>query len=260
MTKNSIIALLTDFGYEDAYVASMKGVILNIAPHATIIDITHNISPQNIDSAAYILWSSYKYFPKGTIFVCVVDPGVGSHRKILGVKTNKYVFLAPDNGLMKYVLASEKMLSVVSVENTRYFLPSISSTFHGRDIFAPVAAHLVCGVTFSSLGKGITPLTQAEHFLEVKRRGSYSGKVIHVDRFGNIITNFKLDARKFRKLTLSIKKTVLHQFHTTYVEAKSNSPFLIVGSSGLLEVSVKNGSASSLLKPTPLQPVHLKLE
>jgi S-adenosylmethionine hydrolase len=260
MKKNPIIALLTDFGYVDGYVGSMKAVILKILPHANIIDISHQIPPQNIDAAAYVLWSSYKYFPKGTIFISVVDPGVGTERKILGLKTKNYFFLAPDNGLLKYILSSEQSSTVISVTNKKYFLPQLSSIFHGRDIFAPVAAHLAQGLPFSALGKKTIPATRAEDFVEVRKKGKYRGKVIHIDRFGNIITNFKQEVRHPAKLTLTIGNKVLKHWYSTYHEAKSNIPFVIKGSSGLLEISIKNGNASSLLMPTQSQSMRLDLE
>ena len=137
-----VITLLTDFGNQDAYVGIMKGVIAGINPFANIVDICHSISPQDIFSGAYLLYTSYKYFPRKTIHVVVVDPGVGSRRNIICVETKNYFFLAPDNGILSFIVQEERLKSIIRVTNSKYFLPSLSSTFHGRDVFAPVAAHL----------------------------------------------------------------------------------------------------------------------
>ncbi|TLY27641.1 MAG: SAM-dependent chlorinase/fluorinase, partial [Ignavibacteria bacterium] len=156
MRSRPTIALLTDFGLSDPYVGSMKGVISAIAPGTPILDLSHEVLPQNITQAGYLLWSCYKYFPAGTIFVCVVDPGVGSGRRVLCVDGAGYRFLGPDNGLLQLVLDSLDGYSIVIVENRRYFRNEISPTFHGRDIFAPVAAHLSRGVRSASLGRRTT--------------------------------------------------------------------------------------------------------
>jgi hypothetical protein len=260
MKKSPIIALLTDFGYSDGYVGSMKGVIHDIAPQARIVDITHNIPPQHFESAAYILWSSYRFFPRGTIFISVVDPGVGSKRKILGVKTKDYIFLSPDNGLLKYIFATEKKTDVISLVNKKYFLSHISSTFHGRDILAPVAAHLANRISLSTLGKKTIPVTTAEQFVYVNQRGEYSGKIIHIDHFGNIVTNFQMHSYSSMKLTLYVRKHIIQKYYSTYSESTGSSPFLIVGSSGLIEISIFNGNAASLLKLKPSQSLRLKRE
>jgi len=153
----SILTLLTDFGTEDAYVGMMKGVILSINPQAVIIDITHQIDPQDLIQAAYIIKSSYRYFPEGTVHLLVVDPGVGSDRAIVALEMMGHIFLAPDNGVLTLLMDEGETDSIVSVENTRYFLESVSRTFHGRDIFAPVGAHLCRGLDIKNLG---SPLDQ----------------------------------------------------------------------------------------------------
>jgi S-adenosyl-L-methionine hydrolase (adenosine-forming) len=251
MNNNPTIALLTDFGLRDGYVASMKGVISVEFPDANIIDITHEISPQNIDEAAYVLWSTYEYFPQKTIFVSVVDPGVGSKRDIICVQSKKYTFLAPDNGLLKYIFASEKILRIVSVTGKKYFNSKINPTFHGRDIFAPVAANLAKGVSIRVLGKNINPVTVPVKFNDFENRSSsiITGKIIHIDRFGNIITNIQIknfDSLKYIK-NITIGKNSIKLFRKTYSEEISNKPFAIIGSRNLLEISIKEKNAAKLM-------------
>jgi S-adenosylmethionine hydrolase len=262
MKKNPVIALLTDFGVEDGYVASMKAVILSRAPNCRIIDVSHSVQPQNIDQASYLLWSSYKYFPKDTIFVCVVDPGVGTNRKVICVEGDGYKFLSPDNGILKYILGSVKKPIIVSVSNADYFLTYVSSTFHGRDIFAPVAAYLANGLALKYLGPETTPLFHAENFVEILPipNERYRGKIINIDRFGNIISNFLFKAKPSRKLHLKIGQKTFTELEDNYANAISKKPFIILGSTKLLEVAVKNGSASLILHPMINQEIMLVVD
>lgn len=190
MRRSHIITLLTDFGNQDAYVGIMKGVIAGINPSANIIDICHTIPPHDILNGAYLLSASYQYFPKGTIHVAVVDPGVGSQRDIICVAIRDYLFLVPNNGILSFIVPEEKPKNIIRVTNTEFFLPSPSNTFHGRDIFAPVAAHLSLGIKPQQLGSKIN---QMEHLdipqPEHKKTGQLEGRVIYIDRFGNLITN-----------------------------------------------------------------------
>lgn len=261
MKNKSIIALLTDFGLCDGYVASMKGVIHSILPDAKIVDITNEISPQNVSEAAFILWSVYKYFPPNTIFISVVDPGVGSNRDIICVKTKNHTFLAPDNGLLKYIIASERVKEVVSVTNKEYFCSEVSSTFHGRDIFAPVAAHLIRGIPLRTLGEKIEPVTKPEAFINLENQAptNITGKVIHIDRFGNIITNVLVThLESFKSITdVRINKQTVKFFRNTYSEEKSNKPFVLTGSRNLLEISVRAKSAAKLIKAKVGMPVKI---
>ncbi|MBI5476230.1 MAG: SAM-dependent chlorinase/fluorinase [Ignavibacteriales bacterium] len=250
MKSPPVIALLTDFGTMDAYVASMRGVILSIAPNATIIDISHSIEPQNIDEAAYIIWTTFRYFPKNTTFICVVDPGVGSNRNIICVESKDYRFIAPDNGLLKYILGSLHRPKVIAVKNKNYFLPQVSTTFHGRDVFAPIAAQLAKGLSSSKLGPETTPLFHAEQFKEVnlKYNDEYNGSIIHIDYFGNIITNFLIKGDQKKTFKLKIGTGYITKLFSSYADAPTKKPFLIIGSSGLLEIVVKNGNASNYVK------------
>lgn len=258
------IALLTDFGVADHYVGVMKAVIHRISPGTTVVDITHEVTPQNIDQGAYLLWTSYSYFPQGTIFVCVVDPGVGSKRHILCVTTNHYTFLAPDNGLLKYVLGDNKHRTVIAVTAKKYFLPLIDNTFHGRDIFAPVGAHLANGLNPAKLGRNVHPATPSARFVRLtSSRKSFEGFVVHIDRFGNIITSIRSDNTYFlRKYSLRIVPggAIVSHSSRTYADAPPKLPFLIVGSSGLIEVSVKNGNAAKLLRARLHDSVKLSLK
>src|SRR6476660_6147886 len=176
-----LIALLTDFGTRDGYVAAMKAVIKDICPKATIIDISHEVAPQHLEEARFILWLVYNYFPAKTIFVCVVDPGVGTKRKIIAVKTKQYTFLAPDNGLLDLVLAESDVKQSVVVKNQKYFLKNISKTFHGRDIFSPAAAHLANGIKLTFLGRLISLGKPQRVFINVSQKGNYHGTVIYID-------------------------------------------------------------------------------
>ncbi len=190
MRQSRIITLLTDFGNQDAYVGIMKGVITGINPAAHVIDLCHSIPPQDVFIGAYLLSTSYKYFPSGTIHVAVVDPGVGSKRDIVCVEIRNCLFLVPDNGILSFIVQEEKPKRIVQVTNSKYFLPVLSHTFHGRDLFAPVAAHLSLGAKPLQLGNATGQLAQLdlpEPFHT--KAGQLKGQIIYIDRFGNLITN-----------------------------------------------------------------------
>ena len=248
-----IITLTTDFGLQDGYVGVMKGVIKKINPSANIIDISNNIEPQNIFQAAYVLYNSYAYFPKGTIHVVVVDPGVGSDRKILCLKTSDYLFLAPDNGILSFLIAKEEYPSVREVTNKEFFLPDISNTFHGRDIFAPIAAHLSRGVSHKDLGKRIMGIKEIDLPKPIRSPGGVlTGEIIYVDGFGNLITNInrKIVSRiktKSGKLVIIIGRHRLYKISDSYAEVENKEVVAIFGSSGFLEISVNCGSARDVL-------------
>src|SRR6266704_2407933 len=192
--SHPVIALLTDFGIGDGDVGVMKGVIAGITPGAHIIDITHEIAPQRIPSGAWILASAYRYFPTNTVFVCVVDPGVGSSRGAIALHAGEWFFVGPDNGLFSYVLAEQPVQAVVVLSNPAYQLPQVSATFHGRDIFAPAGAYLARGITLFELGPQIDATTlQRIDIGPPERKGpQIDAHIIHVDRFGNLITSIPL--------------------------------------------------------------------
>jgi S-adenosylmethionine hydrolase len=239
-----MIALLTDFGTRDGYVAVMKAVIKTISPNASVIDISHDVSPQNIAEAKFVLWTACHFFPSGTIFVCVVDPGVGTNRKIIAVKTNDHIFIAPDNGLLDMILTGYAVKKAVEVTNKKYFLKTISNTFHGRDIFSPVAAHLENGIKFRSLGAAISLKKPERILVQVSRKAQYNGSIIYIDRFGNLITNFKME--KIRSATLKINDVTI-PLKLTYGEVREGEFVAYIGSSGLIEIAIRNGNAQETI-------------
>ncbi len=251
MSRARTVALLTDFGLRDHYVGAMKAVIKNINQKAQIIDISHHIPPQDIYEGAFTLYAAYKYFPEGTIFIAVVDPGVGTRRRIACVQTPKYTFLAPDNGLLSLVLRKEKALLAVEVTNPKYFLPHISTTFHGRDIFAPVAGHISKGLKPIKLGKKIDDLyTSSFPNPVIGEKGVLAGEVIHIDHFGNLITNIEHAWASLLESGLSsiyIKERQITNLSRTYQEGQAGELLALFGSSGHLEVSVNMGSAREVL-------------
>lgn len=189
---SGIITLLTDFGNADGFVGAMKGVMLGIHPHARIVDLTHEVAPQNISAASFLLAAHFKYFPRGTVHVAVVDPGVGTARKALACYWREHYFIAPDNGLLDFCAADDSCVAVALTQR-EYWLKEISNTFHGRDVFAPVAAHLSSGVALSQLGEccelqthGIASMTHATD-------DRLTGAIIYRDRYGNLISNISRD-------------------------------------------------------------------
>lgn len=260
------IVLLTDFGLRDGYVGIMKGVISTINPEAIIYDLTHEISPQDIEGAAVVLASAYRFFPKGSILVAVVDPGVGSERPIIAFKTDFYIFLAPDNGLLSLVAEREKVRQMVRVVNKKYFLKEVSSTFHGRDIFAPVASYLSLGVRLDEIGvpgQEMVRLSLAE--VKISPGRSLTGKVIYLDRFGNILTNIDearyasfVQGARGKKIIAEIKRKTITKFVDHYSQGLPKELVILKGSSGYLEISINQERASDELKVRPGDIVELK--
>lgn len=239
------ITLLSDFGPKDAYIGVMKGVIATIAPHAIVEDLSHGIGPQNVVEGAFLLASSYSYFPPGTIHVAVVDPGVGGGRAILAARDEEFVFLAPDNGLLGGVFEGRAPVEVVRVENDRFFLQPVSHTFHGRDIFAPVAAHIAQGARLSELG----PPHEAELLrpwpaARAQPSGEVLGEVIYCDHFGNCVTNVQ-PSQSSGRLSVSPGDTAELELELVrhYSQAEIGRPLAVIGSSGYLEISVRDGNA-----------------
>lgn len=233
------IALLTDFGTQDGFVGAMKGVILSINPGVQIVDISHEIEPFNVLEGALLLKAHYKYFPKGTIFVAVVDPGVGSERKPIALRVGEYFFVGPDNGIFDLVVRElEGPPSAVVLENRKYQLPRVNNTFHGRDIFAPAAAYISKGVPLKEFGRELGYELKL-NFPEVRKEGSVlRGEIIHFDRFGNAITNIpcgKYSHGEFRGESLKVVP-----FFQAGERGKLN---LICGSFGFMEIFTPMGSA-----------------
>lgn len=255
-----IITLLTDFGIEDGYVACMKGVILRTCPGASLVDISHAIPPQDVRAGAYILSTTYKYFPDGTVHLAVVDPGVGTERRALALKTSGQYFVGPDNGLFSLILRENSDWSARALENPAYWRSQVSTTFHGRDIFAPVAAHLARGLSIESLGRPSDAMTPP--WGSVIADGELlHGEVIHIDHFGNIISNVnkaemeQLSVKQI--LSVSLGSSTLDRFGNTYGEVEAGELLFLFGSSGYLEVAMNLGNAAAALRAHIGDPVLL---
>jgi S-adenosyl-L-methionine hydrolase (adenosine-forming) len=248
----SIITLLTDFGTKDAYAASMKGVILNINPRATLVDITHQVAPQDIREGAFILASAYSYFPKGTIHLAVVDPGVGGPREPILAVTEKHYFVGPDNGLFTFVMGREKVTKVVSLTNPDYFLPKVSNTFHGRDVFSAVAGHLSRGIKADAFGSRLGSWVRIDIREPAVQGNTLIGEVVHIDAFGNLISNVAektlADFSEKRMIVVRTGRKAIRGIRKSYWEGKKGEVIALIGSGGYLEISVREGNAARTLK------------
>jgi hypothetical protein len=262
-----IITLTTDFGYDDAYVGAVKGAILNINPEASIVDVTHSVRPQDILQAAFILNAAYRYFPKQTVHVAIVDPGVGSERRGIILKTSSAIFDAPDNGILSYVIDDlfsldgssvaqqshglteivfKTCLEAAAITDPRFWRHPVSPTFHGRDIFAPVAAGLSLGISPYEFGEKINSL----HVLPIARPsldpdGNLIGQILHVDRFGNLITNIRSDSLRAKDVVIEVTGQRIQGVSDYY--AQGEGAMAVAGSSGYLEISLRDGSACDFL-------------
>jgi S-adenosylmethionine hydrolase len=250
--KNALVTLLTDFGTKDHYVASMKGVILSINPNCTLIDITHHVNPQDIYEGATLLAHAYSSFPKGTIHLSVVDPGVGGLRKPILIATSNYFFLGPDNGLFTSALSHEKIKHVVALTRKKYFSSKISNTFHGRDIFAPVAGHLSSGVKPKAFGDEIDSWSKLVFQNPIIKERNLIGEVLYIDTFGNLISN--IDGQRLlhfinrHSFIIKIGKETMNHLKRGYVEGKKGEPMALLGSGGFLEIAIREGNAQKRFK------------
>jgi len=247
-----IITLTTDYGTNDHLVGTLKGVILKINPEAQIVDINHNVAPCDVLDGALSIGAAYSYFPPRTIHVVIVDPGVGTPRRPLLVSGEQHYFIAPDNGVLSLVYERESSLVVRHITAEHYFLNPISNTFHGRDIFAPVAAWLSKSWQTPSFGQEITDFVRFSLPKPKASNQTIKGVVLRVDRFGNLVTNLTLQdlpsSMVFEgKLKLLVGSTEIHQLAQTYAQGAPGEPFAILGSSGFLEISVNKGSAAHAL-------------
>ena len=249
-----LITLLTDFGDRDAFVASMKGVILTINPQAIIVDISHQVPPHSIEDAAYLLQSCYRYFPEGTVHVAVVDPGVGSRRRPLIVKSEQYFFLGPDNGLLTPILAEDCKMEVRQIENADYRLTSPGHTFDGRDLFAPAAAWLSRQQPFTTFGKLIGDCKTFTASKPKWEAMALVGEIVHVDRFGNLISNLtSYHVKEVRKVTKRSNPLVRIAGHTinglvgSYNEGDTLIPHALINSNGRIEIFLKEGNAARIM-------------
>ncbi|NWF67896.1 MAG: SAM-dependent chlorinase/fluorinase [Chloroflexi bacterium] len=262
------IALLTDFGTRDIYVGAMKGVIQRTAPQTTVIDISHHIEAQNVRQAAFALLNAYRYFVEGTVFLIVVDPGVGSTRKPIAVQAGAYIFVAPDNGVLSYALADLPEMRAYELTNPSLWLPETSATFHGRDVFAPVAAYLSAGMALENVGdalESIFTLPPPQLSVSGKR---VRGEIMHIDRFGNIISSIgqlrwlapdklTLDPRfgdsrvpvpvRATEARIKIDTTEIEGLSRAYADAPRGTLLALAGSNGYLEIAVNQGNAAATL-------------
>ncbi|MEM3704244.1 MAG: SAM-dependent chlorinase/fluorinase [Candidatus Bathyarchaeia archaeon] len=253
---NPLITLTTDFGLADPYVAEMKGVILKINSEAKIVDISHNIEKFNIKMGAYVLAAAAPYFPDGTIHVAVVDPSVGTKRKPIIIEAKNGFLIGPDNGVLALAAVNQGVKHVYAISNPKFMLPKISSTFHGRDIFAPAAAFLSKGIPPSEFGCEIRKIVTPSFAKIFGREGVLIGEVIHVDGFGNIITNFTkkelefAETKDFVNVKLNGSKLSL-KLCKAYADVEPRKPLAIIGSHDFLEISINQGSAAETFKVKP---------
>jgi S-adenosylmethionine hydrolase len=296
MEQIPLVTLTTDFGTADGYVGAMKGVILNIAPDARLVDVSHEIAPQSVRQAAYVLYTFYPFFPSHTVHLVVVDPGVGSTRRPIALRTPTGTFVGPDNGVFSYVMARELVQALVELSDPRYRLRHVSHTFRGRDVFAPAAAHLAIGVPIAALGPPVQdPVTFPPPRLEVTPDGVV-GEVLHADRFGNVVTSvghlvWSGDELSFEPAFQEAGVTGQMRFtgksqeappqaagfftaadavvavagqeiagvHRTYAEVERGEILALVGSGGHLEIAVREGSAAQRMGLRPGDKVVLRL-
>lgn len=255
-----IITLTTDFGLSDGYVAAMKGVIASLAPQAVVIDITHQIPPQDLFEAAYVLQTALPYFPPDTIHLVVVDPGVGSARRPLAAAAGPCFLVGPDNGVFTYALDAHPSPTCVHLDNPAYWRPQVSRTFHGRDIFAPAAAHLANGVPLTALG---TRLDDPVRFhLQPPHRGadgSLHGQLIHVDRFGNAISNIPGAWLAGHACTVQIAGRQISGLSASYADVAPGQLLALVSSAATLEVAMRDGNAAQRLGLAAGEPVRVVL-
>ena len=257
-----IITLTTDFGLTDEYVGVMKGVILSRRPSARIVDLTHNIGRHDILQAAYVIYSSYRYFPESTIHIVVVDPGVGSDRRIVLVSAKNHLFLVPDNGLLSLFLINKYVDAAYEVNCDHLFLKPLSNTFHGRDIFAPVAAQLAGDFPPEQVGNGIDPdklviLSMPEVRID-PAKGRITGTVLRTDSFGNLMTNIHRDdvSQLFpndleHSVSIRINERTIKGIRTSYAASSTGSLLALFGSRDFMEISVNRGNAAEALKAMP---------
>lgn len=250
---HAIITLTSDFGLRDPYVAEMKAVILSISSNATIVDVAHEIEKFNIRMGAYVLASAAPYFPKGAIHIAVVDPSVGTKRRPLLIQTRQAFYVGPDNGVLVLAAQKQGIEHIYEITNRNFMLPKVSTTFHGRDIFAPVAAHLANGISPKEFGPEIQKIVTPKFANVTKRKEGLVGEVIHVDDFGNIVTNFgekelsSVSAKGYVNIKLGNTQLKL-KICKAYAEAEPQELLAIIGSHDFLEISLNQGNAAKNLR------------
>lgn len=251
-----IVALLSDFGTQDHYVGAMKGAVLSVCPDAQLVDVVHDLPPHDVEAGSFVLASAVEAFPTGTVFLAVVDPGVGTGRRALAVEKDGRRFVAPDNGLLTHVLAGGAEARVHAITNAGLFRFHVSSTFHGRDVFGPVAGHLARGMTIEEVGPAATdPVLLALPAMRARGDDQWEGEIIHVDRFGNLTTNvLDVDLREIlsrfggdpTEVVVVVEGAVL-PLVTAYGDVSEGEPCALVGSSHRLEIAIHGGNAARIL-------------
>ena len=250
MPADRLITLLTDFGLDDVYVGVMKGVIAQINPALQVIDLTHQIPPQNIASAQFNLLNAYPYFPAGTVHTAVVDPGVGGNRRAIAIELEDGFLVGPDNGLFTGLIQQKSIVQAISLTNQQYWrVPEPSNTFHGRDIFAAVAAHLACDVPVAKLGEPIGPdsLVQQPIFPLKTTSSGYTGIIQHIDHFGNAITNIPESLVRDKNWSVVLHKRTIPSSQS-YGSVEPGTPLALVGSHGWVELAINGGDAHFQLR------------
>ncbi|MFC1538403.1 S-adenosyl-l-methionine hydroxide adenosyltransferase family protein [Candidatus Latescibacterota bacterium] len=249
MQANNIITYTTDFGTSDPYAGIMKGIVLSINPKACQIDITHEILSHDIIHASFIIANAYHHFPKGTIHVAVVDPGVGGERKNIAVLTKNYFFVGPDNGIFSNVLSNEFIIEVREIKNLPFIKKTISSTFHGRDVYAPCAGHISAGKKFTDIGPLVDNVKYLDYPKVKEGKTSLTGEIVFIDSFGNMITN--ISEHMFKSFTrgnsfeIYFASERFDKISKFYSEIPRGKPLALIGSTGYLEISMNGGNASS---------------
>ncbi len=263
MTRSGVISLTTDFGTRDPYVAAMKGVVLSMHPRAVIVDVTHEISPGGIREAAEVLAQATPWFPAGTVHVAVVDPGVGTERRAIAATAGGQLFVGPDNGVLQPALRALGEPRVIHLNDARFFLETVSRTFHGRDVFAPVAAHLAMGRDLEDMGDPVTDVVSLDPAHPREEQGALIGEVARVDRFGNLVTSIRredLDAfLRGRRPRIRAGRLTLDGLQGCYGDVNQGDALALIGSGGALEISVNGGRASDRAVDAGEDPLDLKV-
>lgn len=245
-----IITLTTDFGLQDYYVGALKGVMLNIAPDVRLVDISHDVPPQDIMAGAWVMQNAAPLYPKNTVHLVVVDPGVGTERKAIALKIEGHYFVGPDNGIFS-LLAKNNTFQAIHLTNKDYWRSAPSNTFHGRDIFAPVAAHLSTGVDLNELGEPIDELETYRWASPIADKDGLQGWILHVDKFGNLITNLSAsiidEVVEEKEVKIYVGNTILTDIVTTFGSVVEGEPAAYIGSSGMLEIAINKGDAQEML-------------
>jgi S-adenosylmethionine hydrolase len=254
-----IVTLTSDFGQSDSYAGTMKGVILGLCPEATLVDICHEIHPQAVRQAAYVLSTAIPYFPPGTIHLVVVDPGVGSRRRPIVVQSGRALYVAPDNGVLSLALSQDPARLAIHLTEPAHRLSRISATFHGRDIFAPAAAHLASGTAPSQMGSPI-PLSDLRALPtfepQLQTDGTWLGEILHIDHFGNLITSFHAPEPQ-APISVTVADQRIEQLNRTFTDVAPGELVAYVGSGGYLEIALRNGNAASRLGLSVGEPIQV---